>query len=216
MQHAFNCVLIIRTELVFWCCCWHFVHMESNRCQKKHKEKKTREGSEKREKWMSHGEGSKFTEIKDWLAERVRESNELSPLRQCTAWMVLCKSWVYTHRLPPLGGTHNMRRYLTVCMCVCAWKVCVCVGGLVRGYMCMNIQWRYLSVTFHAQDTSTHYTDSKHTNYCPELWFKRAQIICPRCKIARGIPMNWQLHWLTVTPPQYQFHDTHTHISTMD
>ena len=101
------------------------------RCQEEHKKIKMSRREGKTEKWMSCGEGSKLTEIKDWLAERERGSNELSPLCQCTAWMVLCKSWVYTHRLPPLGSTHNMRRYFIVCVCVRA-RMCVVFGTWVR------------------------------------------------------------------------------------
>lgn len=119
--------------------------------------------------------------------------------------MVLCKSWVYTHRLPPLGSTHNMRHYLIVCVCLCMW------GGYVS--MCV---WTYNGDTsqlhFTHKDMSAHYTDSIHTIYCSERWFKRDQIIYPRCKIAQGFPMKWQLHWLTVTPSQWQFYYTHTPI----
>lgn len=119
---------------------------------------------------MSDAEGRKFTEIKHWLAERAGGSGELSPLCQYTAWMLLCKRWVYTHRLPPLRGTHNMRR-ARACAHACAWCLC----GWVRGYMCVNIQ--YLSATFHAQrHKHTYYADSIHTNYCPDSKGLRSSI----------------------------------------
>lgn len=132
------------------------VQNKNNRCQETEREKDKKEGSEKRQKWMSDAEGRKFTEIKHWLAERERESNELSPLCQYTAWMVLCKSWVYTHthRLPPLGGTHNMKRAR-----VCASVAFVWVGTWV--HVCehtMAIPLSYISRT----KTQTHILYRQH------------------------------------------------------
>ncbi len=112
------------------------------------KEKDKREGSEKRKEWMSNGEGSKFTEIKDWLGEKERAMNFLPSVSTLLGWCYVRAECTHihthTHRLPPLGGTHNMRRNLTVCESVC---VCVCVCGLVRGYMRVNIHLSYISRT---------------------------------------------------------------------
>lgn len=104
----------LKYHLLYRCCVFFFffiLHNNNIKCQVPCRW----DGEKKRGKWMSNGKGSKFPEIKaDW--HRHRERTELSPLCQFTAWMVLCKSWVYTHRLPPLGGTHNMKRFFTVCV----------------------------------------------------------------------------------------------------
>lgn len=142
---------------------------------------------------MSDRKGSPYPEIKaDW--HRYGERTELSPLCQFTAWMVLCKSWVYTHRLPPLGETHNMKHCFPLCMSACMWR-------FVRGFLCLDIQWCYLSVTLHSRRQHTY-------NLLSTTLIQRALILQMRCKVAPGIPEKWQVHWLTVTPPQYQFDDT--------
>lgn len=109
--------------------------------------------------------------------------------------ILLCKSWVYTHRLPPLGRTHNMRRNLPVCACM--WRVCGCRDESV------SIQWWYLSVTCHApRPEFTYCTNGIHEIYCPE----RSKWLWSSIQAVRwhwGFPMKWQLHWLLVTPPQH-------------
>lgn len=132
---------------------------------------------------MRHTEGRKFKVIKAWLSEEHRESNELCPFHQYTAYMVLCKNRVYTPRLPLLSGTHNMRHYLT-CLCVCVLSVWV--GTWVHVYEhTIVLPLSYISHT--QRGYNTHITKRQHhTNYCPEHQFK-VQIILPRYKVARGV-----------------------------
>lgn len=177
--------------------------------RKKKEEKRGKEVTEVKE--ARHREGSKFTVIKAWLSEKHRESNELCPRHQYTACMVLCKNWVYTQRLPLLSGTHNMRHYLTVCVsmcCLCGW-----VGTWVHVYEhTIVLPLSYISHTH--KDTSTHTTKRAFIQTIVLNTNSRVQIIHPRYKVARGFPIKWQLHWIIVTPSQYQFDDTSANTPT--
>lgn len=83
----------------------------------------------------------------------------------------------------------------------------VCVWARTWVHVCEHtIPLSYISRT----KTRTHILYRQHT-YKLLSRFKRAQIIHPRCRVARGFPKKWQLHWLTITPPQYPFDDTHIH-----
>ena len=115
------------------------------RCQETHKKKEMSRKEEKTEKWMSCREGSKFTEIKDWLAEREREGamNFLPSVSVLLGWCYVRAECTHTDYLRLV----QLITWGTTSLCVC---VCVCGGG-VREYVCVNIQWWYLSVTFHAQ-----------------------------------------------------------------
>lgn len=85
----------------------------------------------------------------------------------------------------------------TSLLSMCVYVVSVWVSTWVHVYKhTIVLPLRYISHTQRHQHT--HYKEGIHTNYCPEHQFKRVHIMHLRYKVARGFPMKWQLHWITV------------------